>query len=91
MNLKSIMLNNISQAQKTTNYDFIHITFLKSQTLLMENGSAVEKFYRDGEGYKERARGRFRGGIFALYSVVRITQICTCIKSHRNVPLKISV
>lgn len=39
------MLNNISQAQKTTNYDFIHITFLKSQTLLMENGSAVEKFW----------------------------------------------
>lgn len=57
----------------------------------MENGSAVEKFYRDGEGYEERAKGRFRGGIFALYSVVRITQICTCIKSHRNVPLKISI
>jgi len=67
MNLKSIMLNNISQTQKITNYDFIHMTFLKSQTLLLENGSAVDKFYRDGEGYRERARGRFRGGIFALY------------------------
>lgn len=61
------MLNNISQTQKITNYDFIHMTFLKSQTLLLENGSAVDKFYRDGEGYRERARGRFRGGIFALY------------------------
>ena len=70
MNLKSIILNNRSQTQKITNYDFIYMTFLKSQTLLMENGSATDKFYRDGEGYdyRERARGRFRGGIFALYS-----------------------
>lgn len=32
----------------------------------MESGSAVEKFYRDGEGYKERAK-REVGVVYLLY------------------------
>lgn len=71
MNPKSIMLNNRSQSQKITNYDFTYMTFLKSQTILTENGSVVDEFYyRDGQrcDYKGIADGRFGDGIAVLYS-----------------------